>query len=161
MKRFRNVFRSEEGFTLIELLVVIAVLGILAAIGIPRLTGVNNRARLAEAEQTVGSLANAMEMYFVDNNSYNLTNDDPLPLTGGGNNTITEYIDESSLPGDWTFSFYEQFDGSADGGTGSPNGSDFCIVAKGDNNSANEDLGARINESGDLETTTDNGTNWN
>jgi len=42
MRKFREMIFSggNKGFTLIELLVVIAVLGILAGIAIPRLTGV-------------------------------------------------------------------------------------------------------------------------
>jgi len=54
---------DNKGFTLIELLVVIAVLGILAAIAIPRLGGVTDKARNAEFESVGGTIRLAMEMF--------------------------------------------------------------------------------------------------
>ena len=38
--------RKERGFTLIDLVIVLAVLGVLAAIGIPQLTGLQDQAEL-------------------------------------------------------------------------------------------------------------------
>ena len=50
MTKFRKRLQGSAGFTLVELIVVIAVLGILAGIAIPRLTGVTDKARLSEGE---------------------------------------------------------------------------------------------------------------
>jgi general secretion pathway protein G len=85
MIRFREIFRSESGFTLIELLVVIAVLGILAGIAIPRLTGVTNKARLVEAQQALGSFKTALEMYDVEHGRY--------PAVDEFDTMANEYID--------------------------------------------------------------------
>lgn len=68
MSKFRRALVNNKGFTLIELLVVIAVLGILAAIAIPRLTGVTDKARTSEAVSALGSIKTALEMYSVENN---------------------------------------------------------------------------------------------
>lgn len=142
MKKF---LRREEGFTLIELLVVVAVLGILAALAIPRLTGVTDRARLAEAEQAIGSLKTGAEMCFVERNSYaSLASADLLDPSS--TSTIAEYIDLSSLPANWTYSI-------------TANATEFTIEALGTGVNAN--LGAKINQDNVIEITRDGGTNWN
>ncbi|SDB98564.1 type II secretion system protein [Halanaerobium congolense] len=65
MRKFREMIFSggNKGFTLIELLVVIAVLGILAGIAIPRLTGVRDEALYASGKSTLKTLSNYITMY--------------------------------------------------------------------------------------------------
>lgn len=70
MKRLREVFRSEAGFTLVELLVVIAVLGILAGIAVPRLTGVQDKAIYATGKSALGTINTTMGLYYAENNTY-------------------------------------------------------------------------------------------
>ncbi|MEJ6950057.1 type II secretion system protein [Natronospora cellulosivora (SeqCode)] len=71
MKMFSRNLRSENGFTLIELLVVIAVLGVLATIAVPRLTGLRDRAVEAEAVSALGSLRSALEIYQLEDTNGN------------------------------------------------------------------------------------------
>ena len=62
--------RKRTGFTLVELVVVILVLGILAAVGAPRMF---NTASNAKTNATKGSLATvrtAIESYAADNGAY-------------------------------------------------------------------------------------------
>lgn len=66
----KRIFRSETGFTLVELLVVIAVLGILAGIAVPRLTGVQDRAKDAAIASIAGGIKTAMNIYHVENDGY-------------------------------------------------------------------------------------------
>ncbi|MTI60883.1 MAG: prepilin-type N-terminal cleavage/methylation domain-containing protein [Firmicutes bacterium] len=105
MKRFREVFRSESGFTLIELLVVIAVISVLAAIAVPRLTGVNEKAIQTEAVSFLGSVKTSLEMYYIENtNSYPKADDSDNYLAGS--TVLGQYIDNfAEVTDDWTFTY--------------------------------------------------------
>lgn len=60
----------ERGFTLIELLIVIVIIGILAAIAVPKFAATKDRAKLAAIKSDVRNLMNAQEAYYVDNLKY-------------------------------------------------------------------------------------------
>lgn len=59
--------RDEPGFTLVELLIVMLVLALLAAIAMPSFYGQRDKARDAEAKQTLTTAQLAAETYALDN----------------------------------------------------------------------------------------------
>ncbi len=63
IREIRNKMKNQKGFTLVELMVVIAILGILAAIAIPRFTDSTALANTAKASADLRSLDSAISMY--------------------------------------------------------------------------------------------------
>jgi general secretion pathway protein G len=64
---------SQRGFTLIEIMVVVVILGILAAVVVPRIMDSPDKARTAKAKQDIRQLEGAMELYKLDNFNYPTT----------------------------------------------------------------------------------------
>ena len=62
--------RNKKGFTLIELLIVVVIIGILAAIAIPKFAGTKSKAYVAAMKSDLKNLVTAEESYFSDANTY-------------------------------------------------------------------------------------------
>lgn len=60
----------QPGFTLIEVMVVVVILGILAAVAVPRIMDNPDKARAAKARQDVRAIEAALDMYRLDNYHY-------------------------------------------------------------------------------------------
>jgi type IV pilus assembly protein PilA len=62
--------RMRKGFTLIELLIVVVIIGILAAIAIPKFANTKQQAYLATLKEDLRNLVTAEEAYFSDYTTY-------------------------------------------------------------------------------------------
>jgi len=62
--------RNTRGFTLIELLIVVVIIGILAAIAIPKFANTKEKAYIAGMKSDLRNLVTAQEAYFADNVTY-------------------------------------------------------------------------------------------
>ena len=61
---------ERKGFTLIELLIVVVIIGILAAIAIPKFANTKEKAYMATMKSDLRNLITAEEAYFSDNTTY-------------------------------------------------------------------------------------------
>jgi general secretion pathway protein G len=67
----KKLKKNQSGFTLIELLIVVIIIAVLAAIAIPIYINVRTRAQVAAAQEELRNVGQALEIYYVDNNTYN------------------------------------------------------------------------------------------
>jgi general secretion pathway protein G len=58
------------GFTLIEIMVVVVIMGVLAALVVPRLMGRTDDARILAAKQDIATLMQALKLYRLDNQRF-------------------------------------------------------------------------------------------
>ena len=88
----RDPFHA-RGFTLIEVLVVIVILGILAALVVPRVLERPDEARAVAAKSDIASLLSALKLYRLDNQRY--------PTTEQGLSALVVRPTIAPLPPNW------------------------------------------------------------
>ena len=83
----------QKGFTLIELLVVVIILGIIAAIVVPRITGRVDEAKVEATKVQLKAIRDALEQYKLDNGFY--------PTTEQGLKALVEKPTTPPVPQRW------------------------------------------------------------
>jgi prepilin-type N-terminal cleavage/methylation domain-containing protein len=98
--------RSKKGFTLIELLIVVVIIGILAAIAIPKFAATKDRAYVATMESDLRNLATYEEQYAADSNGkyFSGTATSAAPIQGfkPSNNVTVVAIAAAGPPPTWS-----------------------------------------------------------
>lgn len=85
--------RKSSGFTLIEILVVITILGILAALVVPKIMDRPNDARVAATKQQIADTVQALNLYKLDAGSY--------PSSGQGLVALVQKPSSGKVPPNW------------------------------------------------------------
>jgi general secretion pathway protein G len=92
-RRDRTPRPLAPGFTLVEVMVVVIILGVLAALIVPRVVGRTDEARGVAARQDIASVMQALKLYRLDNSRY--------PTTDQGLMALVEKPSLDPVPGNW------------------------------------------------------------
>lgn len=84
---------AQRGFTLIEIMVVVVIMGILAALVVPRLLDRPDQARAVAAKQDIATIMQALKLYRLDNGRY--------PTTDQGLQALVQRPTAGAVPPNW------------------------------------------------------------
>ena len=88
-----KVIAWQRGFTLLEVMVVVVILGILAALVVPKIISRPDEARVIAAKQDIASLLQALKLYRLDNQRY--------PTTEQGLQSLVARPTTAPVPPNW------------------------------------------------------------
>lgn len=111
----RRKSQARNAFTLIELLLVMVILGVLAAIVVPKFTNRTEDAKKAAAKQDISGTATALDTFEVDNGRYP-TSDEGLAALSNPPSNMTNwhgpYIAKPIVNDPWGHPYVYRFPGS-------------------------------------------------
>lgn len=124
-----------NGFTLVEMLLVITIIGILAALVIPKMVGRSEQARQAAAHADISSIKTALDAYEVDNGGYPRSLQDLVQQPNNARNWHGPYLE--NLPVDpWGNPYVYAFPGRHN-----PNGFDLSSIGPDGKAGTDDDVG--------------------
>jgi len=85
--------KKRNGFTLIEVMIVVVILGILAAVVVPKILDRPDQAKIAAAKSDIAVLMQQLKLYRLDNAAY--------PSTDQGLTALTVKPTTNPLPTNW------------------------------------------------------------
>ena len=87
--------RGEKGFTLIELMIVVAIIGILAAVAMPKFADLVRKSKEGATKGNLGTLRSALSIYYADNEGmWPTTMTQMVAIQIAGANTGAKYLDK-------------------------------------------------------------------
>lgn len=120
---------KKQGFTLIELMLVVIIIGILAAMVMPRLVGRSEQARIAAAKANISTISLALDLFEMDIGHYPNSLDDLMQKATNPDSWKGPYLKKKPI--DPWGRLYEYNAGS--------DGQDFTVCSKGSDESKAED----------------------
>ena len=136
--------RRKDGFTLIEIMLVVIIIGILAAMAIPRLAGRSREARVAAGKADIESnISTALDLYEIDNGTY--------PTTDQGLQALVSKPSSSPEPVNWNGPYLKRMPKD-------PWGNFYNYKSPGDQNKRDYDLSSSGSDGS--EGTEDDIKNW-
>jgi len=136
--RVSRVTRHSSAFTLVELMLVVTIIGILAALVIPRIAGKSEQARETAARADIfGGIKTALDSYEVDNGFYPKSLQDLIQQPSNARNWHGPYLDPATLPIDpWGNPYVYYYPGKHN-----PTGYDLLSVGPDGKEGTDDDIG--------------------
>jgi len=85
--------RRVVGFTLVEVMVVVVIIGVLAALIVPRVLGRSDEARATAAKHDIAAIMQSLKLYRLDNGRY--------PTSDQGLQALVTKPERPPLPANW------------------------------------------------------------
>lgn len=104
--------KNRRGMTLIEIMIVLAIIGSIAALLLPRMTGALDKSKVKEAKIQMGQIVNALSMYYTDCGKYPASLENLVKADANCSNWGPEAYLKKSPKDPWQHDFIYELNGA-------------------------------------------------